>query len=216
VVKYIFFISYLLAVMPVKAQKVGQPMQLVHYVLDSFCKGKVQVKTGLVFEQMLNYNILSNEMIFDNGGRLMAISDPAGVDTVFIQGRKFIPGEGKFYEVLANTKLPLLMEFTATVTEPTASVGYGNASPVSNVTSVKTLVKSGDVYALKLPDDFEVTPGFIYRILKDGKYLKAGNAKQLSVIFPDKKNLINELVKRNNTNFSERNSVVLLVQQIQQ
>jgi hypothetical protein len=215
-VKYIFIVVWWLAVSPLNAQQMNQPRQLTHYVLDSFYRGKVQVKTGVVSAQTLNYNILTNEMIFEEGGRMMAIGNPENVDTVFIKGRKFIPAEGKFYEVLSNNKLPLLLEFTSTVDEPSASAGYGNASGATNVTSISTLVKSGDVYALKLPDDFKVIPGFIFRILKNGKYLKAGNEKQLIVIFPDKKDRIKELVKKNNTNFSERSDLIKLVEEIQE
>ena len=72
------------------AQRPSAAVQLSHYVFDSFSKGKVQLKSGTFSEQSLNYNILTGEMIFDNGGRLLAINDPKGVDTVFIQGRKFI------------------------------------------------------------------------------------------------------------------------------
>jgi hypothetical protein len=211
-IKYIIVMAFVVGCYHVNAQ----PVQLTHYVFDSFYKGKVKVKTGVTSEQILNYNILTNEMIFDDGGRLLAIGNAADVDTVFIQGRKFVPAEGKFYEVLTNTTLPLLMEFTATIDAPTASVGYGNASGATNTTSISTLVKSGDVYGLKLPDDFKLVPGFTFRILKEGKYVKAGSAKQLTGIFPEKKKRISELIKKNNTNFSKRSDLIKLVQEIQE
>lgn len=214
--KYIFMLGCVLVVLHLNAQQTIAPVQLTHYVFDSFHKGKVKVKTGVTTEQTLNYNIITNEMIFDNGGKMMAIGNAADVDTVFIQDRKFIPIGDKFYEVLTNTKLPLLLEFTATIDEPGASVGYGNASGTTNATSLRTLVKSGDVYGLKLPDDFKITPGFIFRILKDGELLKAGSAKQLAAIFPEKKKLITELAKKNNTNFKTGAEVAVLVQQIQE
>jgi hypothetical protein len=197
---------------PAKAQQV----QLAHYVFDSFKQGEVLVKSGTVYGQSLNYNILTNEMIFDNSGHYMAISDPANVDTVYINERKFVPVENKFYELLTKTTLPLFMEFTATIEEPGASIGYGASTSAGSTTSLSRLLKSGDVYGLKLPDDFKVSPGFNFRILKDGKYLKAGSSKLLAIIFPEKKQLINELVKKNNTNFSKRAEVILLVQQLQQ
>jgi hypothetical protein len=206
----------MLAVLPVKAQQVNLPVQLAHYVFDSFKQGKVLIKSGTVYEQSLNYNILTNEMIFDNGGRFMAISDPANVDTVFISGRKFVPAENKFYELLAKTTLPLFMEFTATIEEPGTSIGYGASTSTGSTTSLSTLLKSGDVYGLKLPDAFKVIPGFNFRILKEGKYLKAGSSKLLTIIFPEKKQLISELVKKNKTNFSKRDDVIVLVQQLQQ
>lgn len=206
----------LLALLPVNAQQINPQVQLAHYVFDSFRQGKVLVKSGIVYEQSLNYNILTNEMIFDNGGRFMAISEPINVDTVFISGRKFVPVENKFYELLAKTTLPLFMEFTATIEEPGTSIGYGASTSTGSATSLTTLLKWGHVYDLKLPDDFKVSPGFNFRILKEGKYLKAGSSKLFTIIFPEKKQLISELVKKNHTNFSKINDVILLVQQLQQ
>jgi len=193
----------------------AQPVKLTHYVFNSFQQGKVKVKSGVTSEQTLNYNILTNEMIFDDAGRMMAIGNAANVDTVYIQGRKFVPAEGKFYELLTNTLLPLLLEFTATTEAPTASVGYGNASKATNATSISKLVKSGNVYGLKLPDDFKVIPGFTFRILKAGKYEKAGSAKQLGSIFPEQKKRISELIRKNDTRFFNRNDLIKLVLKIQ-
>ena len=65
-------------------------VQLSHYILDSFTRGKVQLKSGKLYEQLLNNNVLTKEMVFRDGNRYLAIADPAGVDTIFINRRKFI------------------------------------------------------------------------------------------------------------------------------
>ncbi|MEJ7587865.1 MAG: hypothetical protein WKI04_09930 [Ferruginibacter sp.] len=133
------------------AQFSNAPVRLMHYVLDSFIVGTVKVKSGKTYQQRLNYNILSGEMVFDDNGKLLAIADPAQVDTIVIQGRKFIPLKNKFYEVLTGGPAPLLLEFTCQVEEPGASVGYGTASPTTNATSLKSFIKTGKVNDLKLP-----------------------------------------------------------------
>jgi hypothetical protein len=69
---------------------------------------------------------------------------------------------------------------------------------------------------LKLPDDFQVIPGYVYWLRKDGKYLKINNSQSLAKIFPDKKDTIKDLVKNNHTNFSKKEDVLLLVQQVEQ
>ena len=208
--KYLFILTVAFLGTRVHAQKV----HIYHYVFDTFQKGKVKVKTGVTSEQTINYNILTNEMIYDDGGKFMAIGNAADVDTVFINDRKFVPVANKFYEVLTNTAAPLMMEFTATIEQPGASVGYGNASAATNATSINTLVQSGDVYGLKLPDDFKVTPGYVFYILKDGNYQKFSSAKQLANIFPDKKQMINDLLKKNKTKFSRREDLIALLEQI--
>jgi len=213
-------VKYLLAIVILSgnyiyAQHLNQGVKLTHYVFDEFTPGTVKMKSGETYSQVLNYNILTNEMIFNNDGKYLAIANPENVDTVSINDKKFIPFNNKFYEVLVNSNMPLLLEFTATVNEPGASTGYGGTSTTTASTSFKTLVSSGGAYDLKLPDGFTVFPGYAYWIKKDGKLEKAGSAKQLIKIFSAKKEMINDLVKKNNTNFSKRGDVAALVKQIE-
>src|SRR5664279_4227986 len=142
------------------AQPVRHGIKLVQYIFDEFTPGTVKMKSGTISNQVLNYNILTNEMIFDNNGNFLAIADPGGVDTIEISNRKFIPLNNKFYEVLVSSKMPLLIEFTASISEPGVSSGYGGASSTTASTSLKSLISSGGAYELTLPDGFSVIPGY--------------------------------------------------------
>lgn len=201
--------------MSIQAQQLMKPVAILHYVFDSFQPGKVKMKTGEWFDQKLNYNTVTGEMIFEEKGKYLAIKEPSQVDTVFIAGRKFIPVDKVFYELILNGKYPLFQEFTAKLNEPGASIGYGNASASTNAVSINLLRRNGQAYEMKLPDEYLVVPSFTFWILKDGKYQKAGNAKQLIAVFPAKKQWINDFIKTNNTDFLNRNDVLTLVQQLQ-
>ena len=73
---------------------------LSHYLFPEFIQGEVRLKSGTITGSRLNYNALTEEMIFESNGKYLAIAKPESVDTIYIQGRKFIP-EGKiFYEIL--------------------------------------------------------------------------------------------------------------------
>jgi hypothetical protein len=186
-----------------------------HYVFPAFSKGKVQQKNGSMDEAMLNYNVLSKEMVFESGpGQYLALANPENTDTVFILDRKFVPVNNEFYELLTNSAYPLFLEYLCTVKEPGADIGYGMTSVTSASPAVKSLIKRGGAYNLKLPDGFEVIPVYVYWIFKDGKYLKANNAKQLVNALPDKKDRVNELIKKNNTNFTKRQDLIDLVKQL--
>jgi len=71
-------------------------------------------------------------------------------------------------------------------------------------------------YKLKLPEGFKVVPVHTYYIRKNGEYFKANNEQQLIKVFPDKKEVIKSLIKNNHTNFSRKEDVVILINQIQQ
>lgn len=210
-----FLVIFLCCNNNVFSQYPDRSIKLTHYVFNEFRPGTVKMKSGETYTQVLNYNILTSEMIFDNNGKYLAIAAPDKVDTVYISDRKFIPMNNKFYEVLLSSPKPLLLEFTYTINEPGTSIGYGSTSTTAATTSLSSLVSTGGAYALKLPDDFKVIPGYNYWIMKEGKLEKAGNAKQFAKIFPDKKDEINDLVKKNNPNFSKREDVVELVKEIE-
>lgn len=215
-VRYFFFIAVLLCSSVSAQQQVKKAVPILHYVFDTFVPGKVQMKSGEVFERRLNYNTITGEMIFEEKGKYLAVKEPLKVDTVFIAGRKFVPVAKVFYELLYNGANPLFQEFTAKLIEPGASIGYGNASATTNAVSINSLMRTGQAYEMKLPDDYQVVPGFTFWIWKDGKYQKAGSAKQLSSVFPEKKQWINEFIKTNQTDFLKRSDVLLLVQQLQE
>ena len=139
--KYFLSIILILYSNNIIAQHVDQGVKLVHYVFNEFNPGTVKMKSGETYNQVLNYNILTGEMIFENEGKYLAIASPENVDTVYINDRKFIPLNNKFYEVLVNSQYLYLLEFTFTITEPGTSIGYGGTSTTTASTSFQIFSK---------------------------------------------------------------------------
>ena len=77
IMKKYFFIAALFYVGNSYAQRPTNAVKLVQYVFDSFQPGTIKMKSGDTYKQSLNYNIITNEMIFDNNGKYAAI---AGLD----------------------------------------------------------------------------------------------------------------------------------------
>ena len=198
------------------AQTNSNAVKLVQYIFDSFQPATIIMKSGKTYEQNLNYNIITNEMVFEQNGKFAAIASPEQVDTVYIAGRKFIPLNNKFYEVLVDGKKPLLYESSASVSEPGVSVGYGSTTTTSAATSYQSLIRDGSAYKLKLPDGYNVIPKHEFYILVEGKLEKAGSEKRLAKIFPDKSDAIKKIVKIDKTDFSNREDVAKLVNQLEQ
>ena len=208
-IAFLFFSSSL------HAQNINQPVKLVQYVFNEFSPGTVKLKSGETYKQQLNYNIVTNEMVFENNGKFAAIANAESVDTIYISDRKFIPLSKKFYEVLVTGPMPLLEEFTATVTEPGTSIGYGSTTEAGAASSYQSLIRDGGAYGLKLPDGYTVVPKNDFFILKEGNLERAGSQKQLAKIFPDKKDQIKDFVEKNHTNFSKREDIIALVKELE-
>jgi len=214
--KKYFLIAFLFFGVNCLAQRPSNTVKLVQYIFDSFQPGTIKMKTGKTYDQNLNYNIITNEMVFEQDGKFAAIATPENVDTVYIAGRKFIPLNNKFYEVLAGGNKPLLYESSASVSEPGVSVGYGGTTTTSAATSYQSLLRDGGAYNLKLPDGYNIIPKHEFYILVNGKLEKAGSEKRLSKIFPDKSDAIKKIVKINKTDFSNPEDVAKLVSQLEQ
>ena len=213
-IKYLFSIL-LLSGINANAQPVNKSVILVQYVFDQFLPGNIKMKSGETYDRVLNYNIVTNEMIFENNGKYLAIANPENVDTVTINQRRFIYLNNKFYEILFNSKMPLLLEYTATVKEPGTSTGYGITSNTASASTLKSLISQGGSYTLQLPEGYTVIPGYEYWIMKNGELEKAGNEKQLVKVFPEKKDAIKNFVQKNQTNFSKSEDIVMLLKSLE-
>lgn len=213
-------IKYLLSILLLSgfgtnAQPVNQSVALVEYAFEHFLPGNIKMKSGETYASVLNYNVVTNEMIFENNGKYLAIANPENVDTVTINQRRFIYLNNKFYEILFNSKMPLLLEYTATVNERGTSTGYGITSNTASASSLKSLISQGGSYTLQLPEGYTVIPGYEYWIMNNGQLEKAGNERQLIKIFPKKKDAIKGFVQKNQTDFSKREDIIMIVKSLE-
>lgn len=209
----LFFLT-LFYVQGLHAQRSNHLVALVHYVLDSFTTGRVLMKSGVTSEQKMNYNIVTGEMIFENGGKFLAIANPQEVDTIFLGQRKFVPVEEHFYEWLAGVQPALFKEYGCTIKEPPAETGFGSTT-TSAANSLKQLIKSGGAYELKLPDDFKIIPRYSYWVRKEARFYKLNNTKQLVNLYPAKKNWIDDWWKSHNARFSKQEDLIALIAAMQ-
>ena len=72
--------------------------QLTQYLFPDFAEGSVLQKSGTVTKTTLNYNTLTQEMIFKQGDQFLALDKLHEIDTVFLNNKKFVPAGELFYE----------------------------------------------------------------------------------------------------------------------
>ncbi len=186
-------------------------IEVSHYLFPEFKKGFVVMKTGEKNECMLNYNSLSEEMIFESKGKKLALYQFDLIDTVFVDGRKFFPLNKKFVELIYKSKFELYVQHRCTVKDPGKPAPYGGTSQTSSTDTYSTFFSGGQVYELQLPDGYETRPFVEYLIKKDGDLDKALSMKQLSNQFRDKADLFKEYVKKHDVKFNNQESIVELI-----
>lgn len=169
-----------------------------HFVFDRFRDATILYKNKKETRTKLNYNKAMEEMIYvSDDGKNMALYPINQIDTIYFDGRKFVPVEKRFYEVLLNDKQYVLYaSYRCRMSVRAQNIGYGSSSTTS-VENISSLNAEGEVYQFKLPENYKSDPYVVYYIVKDGVELdKFSKVKELTRIFSDHKKEISSFIKQ--------------------
>lgn len=191
-------------------------MPVAHYVFPEFRKGVVLMKNGNENEAVLNYNSITEEMIFETRGTKLALVEVESIDTVYIGVRKFIPKDNAFLEVLLKSKYSLYVAYNCKLKDPGKPSGYGTTSQTSAITTYSKFFTNGRVYDMKLPEGYETQSSIEYWLDKDGKLEKFISIRQLSKLFDEKQSEFKAYLKKNDVDYDNQTSVVDLIRYLQE
>lgn len=197
----------------------SQPKQgeTTHYLFPEFTQGIILMKAGIKHDALLNYNTATEEMIFENEGKRMAISkkELELVDTVLIQDRKFIGLNGNFVEVVYHSKWDMYVEYKCNVTEPEKQSGYGGTSQTSSINSYTTFNVGGVFHKLKLPEGYELDPYVYYWLKKSGELNRFRSMRELKKLYKEKDQLFKAYVKKHEIKYDNQESIVQLIEYLE-
>lgn len=186
-----------------------------HYLFPEFVRGSVLKANGAKHGVMLNYNMLTEEMIFDQNGTKLALdlSDP--IDTVYIEGRKFFLLKNRFVELLYDSKLSLYVENKCKLEDPGTPAAYGGTSQTSATSQYSTYYSQGQLYKLKLPEGKVTEPFCEYWFKNGNKLTKFFTINQLAKLNKDKKELFNKYLETHEVKYNDRQSIVELIKYLE-
>jgi hypothetical protein len=116
-IRTIIIIALLNLVFPLTAQT-DSIENLPQYLYPDFTKSLVKMKNGESLTAILNYNTVTEKMIFYQNGSLMTLAKPETVDTVFLHNSKFVFYENVFYEVVPGIPVSLLIQHRSILVSP--------------------------------------------------------------------------------------------------
>lgn len=204
---YLLILSLLVTVGNSQEQRQG----ITHYLFPEFTRGVVLMKTGVTNDALLNFNSLTEEMIFENRGVRLALGQFEQIDTIYINGRKFFPLNGKFIELILHAKYDLYAEHKCKVKDPGKPSGYGGSSQTSATSTYSTFFSGSQVYDMKLPESVETNPYTFYWLKKNGELIKFVSLRQLSKIFADKSSQYKKYTKENDVSYDDQESLKELI-----
>jgi len=175
------------------------------------------MKNGVKNKALLNYNSLTEEMIFVDKGKKLAIGDTELelVDTIFIIDRKFFTLNKKFVELIFHSKCDLYAEHKCNLIEKGKQAAYGGTSETSATTSYSSLVSDGRFYELELPDNYRIDPYTTYWLKKNDELNKFVSIKQLMKLYDDKKDLFKAYIKNHDVKYKNQLSIVQLIEYLE-
>ena len=163
--------------------------------------GIVKMKNGTSQKTTLNYNTVSEKMVYEKNDQLYDVINTEMIDTVILQNSKFVPVEKVFHEVLVVAPISLFVQFKGELLPPGTPAGYGGTSQVSNTKLMSSVQLSSGYYNLKLPSDYIVKVDQVYWIRKDNTMFSFMNERQFLKIFPVTERDLKQFIKQNKIKF---------------
>lgn len=210
-----FFLVFNLSLSAAYSQ--SEVIEDYHYLFPEFTQGVVLMKSGTKNIALLNYNLVTEEMVFEDKGKKFSLGkeEQELVDTVFIKDRKFLKLNNTFIEFIYHSKIDLYAEHKCSVKQPGKPAGYGGTSETSAITSYSSYLSEGVVYELKLPNGYETKPYNYYWLKKNGGLNKFMNMRQLMKLYGDKEDLFKAYIKKNEVIFNNQESIVQLIKYLE-
>ncbi len=178
------------------------------FLFPAFHDSKVLMSSGKVQNLEMNYNSLTETMVYMSGSDIYDLANPGQVDTVFIQARKFIPVGKAFYEVIKGGDMPLYCQAKSELKPVGKDAGYGSKSHTSAITSWANISTSGANYNLKIPSDYVVNTRYIYWI---NKTISFETERQFLKLFPENADELKAYIKKNRLKFEKQDHVIEIV-----
>jgi len=181
------------------------------YLFPEFSKCEVRMNNGQVQTPVMNYNTVTESMVFIRGGNYLDLMNPEIVDTIFLNGCKFVSFGKIFYEVLLSGEVDFFIQHKGNLLPAGKPVGYGGTSQVSSSTYMSGIEQGSQYYNLPIPSDFMVKASPVYWIRMNNEMYSFLNEKQLLKIFPDKADKIKEFIRKNRLKFDITEDLIQIV-----
>ena len=189
------------------------------FLFDSFTMAQIKFRNRTASQAVMNYDAANKTMYFRQGEDMMEMTNPAQVDTIIIEGHKFVPAAKGFREVVNAKNGVIYVDWLL------KDVNIGSRGALGMVTqgSVYTLkmtnlglygtekytpyqnqsAKNTDVYTRKSDNTYYITV--------NGKQKKIKRVKDLQKLFPSHKEEIKDYIKQMELDTANTIDMLLLI-----
>jgi len=186
-------------------------------LFPQFENGTVVLKNRTQSSVLINYNMLQQEMLFqDKDSIIQTFSDALEVLVVIVEKRRFFPvsSRGIFYEEIPAGKGSFFVQYKANMLSEGKASAYGGYSQTSSITSYATISSntSGAVYKLNPDEKFRLKKENSYYLQSGKSYKRFNSAKSLGKLFKGKGPQIEGFAKEQSIDFDNIDDIARIVE----
>jgi hypothetical protein len=182
------------------------------FLFPEFIQGVVKMTNGLTQKILLNYNTVTEKMVYQQNEKVYDMINTEKIDTVFIYESKFVPSGKLFYEVLLAAPVSLFIQHKGSIVPPGKPAAYGGTSQVSSSNYQSGVQLPSGYYNLALPANYQVKMDPVFWIRKDNNMHDFINEKQFLKIFPEREAELKAYIKKYHVKFSRIPDVIRLAE----
>ncbi|HEY5500290.1 MAG TPA: hypothetical protein VIK20_07910 [Bacteroidales bacterium] len=180
------------------------------FLYQDFAMSEVKLKNGQTQLYLINYNTISEKMAYKKDNKIYDVINPESVDTVFIQGSKFVPVNDAFFEILLVAPMTFFIQHKGELISAGTPAGYGGTSQVASTKVLSSISFSHGTYNLALPPEYNVRIDPVYWVRKDNIMSNFKNQKQFLNLFAAKESELKQFIKHKHIRFDNKSDMVEL------
>jgi hypothetical protein len=181
---------------------------LPQYLNPDFAVSRVKMKAGKDMNILLNYNIVTERMVFFQKEQAYDLLNQGTVDTIYMNECRFIPYEKAFLEVIPGSKLTFFIQHRGRVLPAAKPAAYGGTSEVSSSTYLTRIDLNSGIYNMKLNDELRIKFDPLYWVKLNDNMQSFANEKMLLKLFPGKEEIIKQYIRKNKLKFDKRDDLL--------
>ena len=195
-----------------KGEDLGKAVKENCFRFASFTKGEIFYKYGKSGESQLNYNILSEEMLFiEPHGDTLIVSNPTDISYLKIGETLFYYDNG-YKEIIADYTITKLAIHQIAAIEFVKLGSMGENNTTSAITNVDHLNTPSYYYDLALNQDAYIRKKTFYYFTDSKNHFLKATKSSIFKIFSSKKEKIELYLKENDINFNKESDLVKLLE----
>lgn len=181
------------------------------YLFTEFSPGIIKLKNGRTEKMLMNYNMVTEKMVYAQNDKLMDLTSISIVDTIVIQNLKFVPIKQIFQEVVVNDTISLFIQHKGKIIAAGKPSAYGGTSQTSSTKSYGGMSTTAGFYNFKLPPDLTVKTEPVYWIMINDTMYDFIDRKGFLKIFPEYAGGLKQFMKKNHIRIYDREDLIKLV-----